>query len=198
MQIKNLEVTFNFTIVDKKGESNSILFKVAVGGKIKSFSQTLLGNQENQTEGSFYNALNNLRLSQLEAFASQNTVDFLYYHGSTNGASIAAPSNSDAALVFDNSATGLQKWTVKNATKFKLLEISKVDFGKIDNDVKINSATSGATASSAIQLSIGKCYGFTTFPGAGRATKNGVFYVTGIIGSSTTSGSITFDVKIQE
>ncbi len=192
------EVVFTFTVVDKKGESNTAAYTVKVGGDINMYTAVLLGNKDNATDPSFYDAITNNKLNQAAAAAGSASVDFVYYHGLNNGPTIAAPSNSDAQSIYNNPATGIQTWGVKNATKFKDITLDEAAFNAITNDTEILTAASGSVNSDAKQLNSTKTFAFITASGLGRVSKSGIVRVSSVTGSNNSSGSILISVKIQK
>ncbi|MBO9698701.1 MAG: hypothetical protein J7604_00760 [Sporocytophaga sp.] len=182
-----------FTVTDKNGNSTSKTIKVTAGtvqtGEISTFTATILGNENHATIGSFYDAEANLVYTQANAKTNASLIDFVFYHGQTNGASMAAPSNSDAAAVF----TGLTTWSVRNATKFKSTSLTQADFNAVTGANVLADNASGATDTQVTNLAVGKVFAFTTVGG-----KSGLAYVKALSGSATASGTITIDVKIQK
>ena len=191
------DVIFTFSVTDKKGETATLAYTVTVGGAINNYQATLLGDDFSPIP-SFYDAINNVRLTQAAAKAAQTSVDILFYYGASNGATLAAPSNSEAGLVYNNASTGLQSYTVRNATAFKEVTLTADAFNAISVDTEITKLVQGAVASDAKQLAVGKAYAFKTASSTGRASKNGIFRVTALTGTSSTESTITFDVKIQQ
>lgn len=190
--VGNVE-TYTFTVTDKNGNSTSKSIKVTIGtvqsGAINTWTAVILGNENHATIGSFYDAEGNTVYTQANAKTNASLVDFVFYHGTTNGASMAAPSNADAAAVF----TGLTSWSVRNATKFKSTSLSQTDFNAITGANILESAATGATDSQVTSLSVGKVFAFITVGG-----KSGLAYVSQLSGSATTSGTITITVKIAQ
>ena len=192
------DVVFTFTVVDKKGESNTAAYTVKVGGDINMYTAVLLGNKDNAADPSFYDAITNNRLKQSEAAASSSSVDFVYYHGETNGPTLAAPNNSQAQAQYSNQVTGIQTWGVKNATKFKDITLDEAAFNAITNDTEILTAASGSVNSDTKQLNASKTFAFITSNAVGRPSKSGIVRVSSVTGSNSTSGSIVISVKIQK
>lgn len=197
-------VVYTFTVTDKDDVSNSDSYTINVAGAVNSYTAVLLGNQSNNVEGSFYDAIHNVVYTQALAKANSEHVDFAFYHGATNGATIAAPDDAAAATIYNNGTTGLQTWTTLLSTRFKeVAGMSATDFAAITNDAIIEEKAEGANSSDATQLSVGKVYAFVTdsdhasTAGSG-GVKKGLFRVTALTGTTSTSGSITFDVKVQQ
>ncbi len=117
----------------------------------------------------------------------------MYFYGVTNLATLAAPDDSDAALVFNNAQNGLQTWDVLNNTRFKMTTLSSADFNAITSSVQLVSAATLPTPpdqSKINNLSVGKVLAFET-----AEEKYGLIRIDNITG--TTDGSIDITVKVQ-
>ncbi|WP_156140427.1 hypothetical protein [Sporocytophaga myxococcoides] len=190
--VGNVE-TYTFTVTDKNGNSTSKSIKVTIGtvqtGAIDTWTAVILGNENHATLGSFYDAEGNVVYTQAAAKTNASAVDFVFYHGQANGASMAAPSNTDASAVF----TGLTSWATRNATKFKSTSLTQTEFNAVTGANVLGEAATGATDTQVTNLSVGKVFAFTTVGG-----KSGLAYVSQLSGSFTASGTITITVKIQK
>jgi hypothetical protein len=142
-----------------------------------------LGGQTN-TAGSCYSVSND-KITKFDAAASISaTIDFVYYFGATNKATICAP--NDATV--DGSATSAldcSKWATKNATKFVVA--TGVDFEKAtDADIKdLNISESKVN-----QLEVGTVVAYKTAAGL-----TGLFKVTALTADKT--GAVTISVKVK-
>ena len=182
--------TLTFTVEDKDA-TNSATATVNVvsgSGPIATYSAKLMGADLNADYGSFMDAHSGTVYMVGDAFDNQADVDFVYYHGSTNGATMAAPNESGAA---EFNVYNLDAWTTKNATKFTTTSLSATDFNDIENDATILEVASDPSNDKANQLSQGDVIGFKTEDG-----KMGVFLVSNIVPER--DGYIEIDVKIQE
>lgn len=186
--------TYVFTVTDKNGESNSVSVTItskAAAGDINTYTAKLLGAQGNSTEGSFFASSTGTVYTQTNAKANSSLVDFLYYYGATNNASIAAPDDSGAGTIYDNSSTGLQTWSTRNATKFASTSMTTAQFDAVSDDAAIVSAASSASATAMTSLAADKVFAFKT-----AQNKSGLVKVGTING--TTNGDITITVKVQK
>jgi hypothetical protein len=185
--------TYTFTVTDKNGNSTSKTIKVTIGtaqtGAIDTWTAVILGNENHTTLGSFYDAEGNVVYTQANAKTNATLVDFVYYHGVTNGAAMAAPSNTDAEAIF----TGLGTWTTRNATKFKTTTLNQTQFNAITAGSELATQATGATNTQVTNLAVGQVFAFTTVGG-----KSGLAYVSQLSGSATASGTITITVKVQK
>ncbi len=185
------EYDYKFSVTDKDGQSYSVVVKITKKEETAStateYTAVLMGAQSNATLGSFYDVESNTVYLLSDASNHQAEVDFVYYYGSTNLATIAAP-NDETVNGASGDFTWTQDWTTQNATSFYVL--SNVDFDAIQTTVDVDNALAGQTnpLTKTTQLSVGSVIGFTTANGT-----NGVFKVTAITEGS--DGTITLDVK---
>ena len=125
--------TLTFTSIDTKDRqgTSSVVIKVkevAPPGDVETGesyfvtkSATLLGGQANATYGSFYSVEFGKVMTIGAATSQSSSVDFAYFHGATNGATIAAPANADAQTI-SYGQTKMSSWSTKNSTKFYKVE----------------------------------------------------------------------------
>lgn len=193
------EYTYSFEVTDKNDLVANVDVTVTVeetGDPIVSYSDKILGSYDNNTNGSSFASIDGTVYTMANAKANSNKIDFVYFYGSSNGATIAAPSDADAATVYDGVTTGLATWSVRNATKFKATTITATQFDAMTNDLEIIAAVSGATATKANQLQLGSVVAFETASTSANASKKGLFKVTNV--ATGAAGSITISVKVQE
>ncbi len=186
------EYDYKFSVTDKDGQSYSVTVKITKKAEATSpdateYSTVLMGAQSNANVGSFYDVESNTVYTLSDANAHQADVDFIYYYGSTNTATIAAP-NDETVNGQSGDFTWTQDWTTQNATAF--YKLTGVDFASIQTTADVDAALEGQNSplSKVPQLAVGDVVGFTTAAGT-----NGVFKVTDI--SGTSDGTITIDVK---
>lgn len=189
---------YTYTFKDKSGNTTEATITLTVNSKVVvdkvvTYSAKLLGGQSNATQGSFFNSSEGLVYNQANAKTNSGKVDILYFYGATNMATIASPDDADAATIYNNSSTGIQTWTTKNATKFKATTVTATEFDGITakDDSKIVAAAAGAADTKSNKLASGSVFAFVTAAG-----KKGLIKVTAV--SGTQDGSITIDVKVQK
>jgi len=185
------EFDYIFSVTDKEGQSYSVTVKVtkkeeAQASDATKYTAVLMGAQSNATVGSFYDVENNIVYTLSDANSHQADVDFVYYYGSTNEATIAAP-NDETVNGGSGDFTWTQDWSVQNATSFYVL--SGVDFDAIQTTTDVDNAIAGQSSplTKVTQLTVGSVIGFTTAAGT-----NGVFKVTAL--NAANDGTITIDV----
>jgi hypothetical protein len=185
--------TFIFTIKDKDGFTSNITIIITttpITGEINTWSMKLLGAQASTT-GSSFASIDGTVYSLANAKANANKVDWLYYYGATDLATIAAPNDANAKTVYNNATNGLQTWAQLNATTFKLIT-DAVDFDAITDDAVIVAQTASGVIQTRIpQLLAGKMIAFITQSG-----KKGILKVESITGTS--DGTMTISVKVQK
>jgi predicted transcriptional regulator len=127
-----------------------------------------------------------------DATANQNKVDFVYFYGATNLATLASPSDTDAQTIF----TAIADWTTINATKLGATTLTATEFDAIDDDAEIVIAATGLTATKANTLEVGDVIAFETASTSANASKKGLLKVVAITPENT--GTITIAVKVQQ
>lgn len=182
---------WTFTVTDKDGESSEIFFNITTtgGGAITTYTQKMLGSYDNSAYGSSFASADGTVYFIADAKANAAKVDWLYFYGVSNGATIAAPDDAAAATIFNSATNGLQTWSVRNNTRFGLT--SGITWGDVSDDALIVGAATGVSNSKANQLAVGNIVAFKTSAG-----KMGLIKVTDIVASG--DGTITYDVKVQQ
>ncbi len=193
-------IVYRFTAVDKDDESSSVTLTINVEANapdINTFSAVLAGGQSNNTLGSFYATGSNTVYKQADAKTNATLVDMVYFYGSANEASLASPNSSEAGQVFNNPTNGMQTWSTRNNTGFKVIGGSEADFNAIEDGDALQSYVRGGILGSdpsqslSNTLAAGDIIGFLTTKG-----KYGAIYVKAVNG--TQDGTIEFDVKVQQ
>lgn len=125
------------------------------------------------------------------AASNQAAVDLVYYYGSTNFNTFAAP--SDATVTGDGITTFniCTAWTTKNATKFeKITSVTSAQFSAATTDALFANLTV-ANNSKVTMLANNDIIAFETAAG-----KKGLIKI--VTAPSANNGDLTFDVKIQD
>jgi hypothetical protein len=182
-----------FKITDKNGYSKEISFTItttAASGPINTFSMKILGAQ-GSTTGSSFASIDGTVYKLADAKTNASKIDWLYFYGATNLATLAAPDDADAATVFNDPTNGLPTWSVKNNTLFKKVT-DVVDWNSITDDAVIVAQTaSGVTNTKINNLAANDILAFISASG-----KKGMIKVESI--SPNSDGTITISVKVQQ
>lgn len=183
--------TITFTVTDKVS-SNTTSKSITItdpgsgGGPITTYSGKILGSFNNAT-GSFFGSADGTVYTVSEAKNNQGSVDWLYFYGATNLATLAAPDDADAYTI---STYQLDTWTTKNTTRFR--KTSSVVWADVTDDVIIVAEADNTTINTkANQLAINDIIAFITAGG-----KKGLIKIVSI--QSANDGKITIDVKVQQ
>jgi hypothetical protein len=189
----------NWTIkvTDKDNYFREASFTVTtedIAGQITTYDQKILGAQASAT-GSSFASIDGTVYNLMDAFNNSAKIDWLYFYGATNLATLAAPDDDAAATIFTDEANGglyaLTNWAVRNATRFKMVT-DPIDWNAITNDEVIVAQTaSGVDLTRASQLSNGKFIAFIAASG-----KKGIIRVNSITGEQ--GGTIDISVKVQQ
>jgi hypothetical protein len=182
-----------FKVTDKDGQTKEISFTITTvvpSGPINTFSMKIMGAQQSST-GSSFASIDGSVYSLADAKTNAAKVDWLYFYGATNFATLAAPDDAAAATIFTDPTNGLQTWAVKNNTRFKLVT-DVIDWNSITDDAIIKAQTaSGVTNTKINNLAVNNILSFIASSG-----KLGMIKVESI--SGTSDGTITISVKVQQ
>ena len=188
--------TWIFTIFDDSGNTAAVNLVVTTTvvvayGDVNSWTGILLGSYQNVSNGSSFASSNGTVYTITNAKTNCTLIDWLYYYGAVNSATIAAPNDADAGTVFVG-ANGLSTWSHLNATTFKKVTDVISNFDGISNDsIVLIETQTGVTATSVTSLAVNDILAFITEPG-----KKGLLKVTAI--DPGAAGTITYNVKVQK
>ena len=195
-QVGSLPTTEKITVIVKmsNGTQTSKTINLTVSAAAKPVTDApgrQIGGQTNASYGSYWSMEVNSSKLQSEANADPASIDWVYYYGSTNDATFAAP--NDATLQSSNvmNNPNLSTWGTKNATKFKKASAG-FDFDGLTTSTQLLSEISaGAPALTAItKMQNGDVYIFVTEGGK----EYGAIKI--VSNTPTTSQSLlTFDMK---
>lgn len=188
-------VKLTFSVSQSDGESTELSITITttapVAGPIKNYIQKILGSYDNITYGSSFASSDGTVYTLSEAKTNAAKVDWMYYYGTTNLATLASPKDATVSTIYSGS-NGPASWTVRNDTRFAIVVLpTGVTWDNITTDAEIIPLASGATATSVSSLTAGKIVSFKTASG-----KMGLIKVEAITG--TGAGSITYSVKVQQ
>ncbi len=170
----NYSITFDSTgtvrllavITDKAGQTAEKSFNIIIEQPtlvINKFTNISLGSYNDSEFGSFYSTTTNEVFFSNDAVSNQGKIDFEFYLGATNGATLAAPDDSTAATVF----TALQdtNWVTRNATRFSTTNMTLHDFTTLSNGDSYAFPTFTGEATNRTQLEPGNIIYFKTAQG---------------------------------
>jgi hypothetical protein len=189
--------SFTITVTDNDGLTASKTVNVTIGGSsggaISTYTQTL--GSWNEATASSFASIDGSAMTKTQVQANATKVDFMYFYGSSNQATLAAPANTDAQSVYSWLST-----LSKNDTKFGTTSISATDFDAMTNDTQILTAAASLSASKINMLAVGDVIAFKTASTSAHANKAGLVKITAINGgdASAGTGTITFVVKVQQ
>ncbi len=185
---------WTFTITDKDGQSAEIAFNItttAASGPISSYTSTILGSYANPTLGSSFASADGTVYLLADAKTNSAKIDWMYYYGATNFATLASPGDATVTQVFAGS-NGPASWSVRNDTKFAKVSLpTGTTWDAITNDAAIIALASGISDTKETALTVGQILAFKTAAG-----KMGLIRIDAI--SGTTDGTITYAAKVQQ
>jgi len=128
-------IVLTLSIEDKDGNKEAFTITINPLKGIKTSVAHLVGADKNATYGSFYSLSEDKVYKVTEAGTDSPKIDLVYFYGTTNKATLGAPSDSDTQTMFDGA---IKNWKTKNATNLK--KLSGVTFSTITNETKFNEA----------------------------------------------------------
>ncbi|MBI1221745.1 MAG: hypothetical protein GC180_03995 [Bacteroidetes bacterium] len=205
LKTKNFSITFDYQVGSLPStEKITVIVKMSNGTQTqKTLLMTVtaatknvvdapgrqMGAQSNSTYGSYYSFDVNNAVLQADANSNPAGVDWVYYFGSSNSATFAAP--DDATLNSSNvmGNTSLPNWSTKNATRFK--KLSGFDYAGLatSDQLQAEIAKGAPTLSAITNMQVGDIYLFIT----ASAKEYGAVKITGI--NTGAAGDISFDMK---
>lgn len=191
------DITLTFRISAADGEFAEASFKITTTSvPIHTYTAILLGGQLNPNLGSFYSTEGNEVMKWAVANATPAKVDFGFYYGEVNKATISAPSDSD--IVFVKNFEGIANWLPRNATKMKLVATT-LDWSTITDESGILDNATDLTETKITNLAVDKVVAFETAATSTNPAKKGMFKVLELKGSTIgTDREIKIEVKIQK
>jgi hypothetical protein len=115
----------------------------------------------------------------------------MYWWGESTSATIGAPDDANAALVFNTGDFKLENWTTKNATRFKTTTVNSAAFDAISDANEIVDIATGADQTRIANLAVDQVIAFVTVTG-----KHGLIRVNSFTAGS--DGVLSIDVKVEK
>ncbi len=201
-------VSIEFEVVDKSNQSTTDIVEFTVGEASPPASGNvgvILGGQLNATTGSFYDVVANEVYNYATTRDEQSAnVDFLFFYGETNGYTIAALDDDQAAIAFD-AAIGVdgslseETMETRNPTRFKALtEATANDFEGVETVADLNNLVGEVAPEATLMngLEAGDVFGFQF--ATDRGATLGLIHISAVGGTQGSDRTITFDVKFEE
>ena len=181
-------------VTDRKGKVEPRDFSIEVESNIESFTAVLMGNFDDTQLGSFFSTVTGEVYKITPAGENAEMIDFVYFYGNTNSATITAPDNDEIIGTGAGQVYGpVANWSTRNATRFNQLfsGITVEEFDAMNNDALIVANTaSDVDLKMANFLNKDALVAFITVDG-----KKGIFKVAEL---DTEAKTITIDVKVQK
>jgi hypothetical protein len=183
-----------FKVTDNDGQTAMVDLEITTtlvtSDEIDSWTERILGSWSNPT-GSSFASINGNVYTLDEAFANQAIIDYMYWWGASTSATIGAPDDANAALVFNTGQFALDNWTTKNATRFKTTTVTSAAFDAITVGSEIVDIATGADQTRIGTLATNQVIAFKTV-----TNKYGLIRVKSFVSGS--DGTMTIDVKVQK
>ena len=195
--------TITFEVVDDNNLSSTTTLSLDVDEEpIDIFSTFMLAAPLGDLSAeNFFSTNEGLKYSSETVLASQENVsqniDFGYYYGNTDEASIASPAG------FENTAFASQvaNWTTKNSTTLLTTSMTQSQFIEIDTFSEIETAFTNGSDGAQIKtrLAVGDVLAFeTNSTKANSPSKKGLILVTAINGTFNENDNIEIQVVVQQ
>lgn len=116
----------------------------------------------NDASGSFYSTSENTVYTIDECSASintQGTIDFVFFKGSVNSNTLAAPDDPDASTI---PVFNLSNWVIKNDTRFNEIDMTAAEFDAIGSTYLFPEFNYSLETTKINNLSVGQVYLFQT------------------------------------
>ncbi len=176
-------------------EMNVKVTSAPAADAINTFVDKVLGSlSHTSSAGSSCASIDGTVYTIADAKTNSAKVDFIYFNGTSNKKSLAAPNNSSVGTL--GGASSPSTWATKNATKLGLLSgVTAAQFDASTDDALITSNVTTAAVSADIisNLAAGNVVGFITAAG-----KKGLIKVISIDESSDANQSIKISIKVQK
>ena len=194
-----IEENWRFKITQSNGDTLEKTFVVTTEpsmGPIYTYDQRILGAFENANGSSFASSDGTI-YDIPDAKVNAAKIDWLYYYGTADFATLASPDDDGAAHVFTDGGTyenpgpnALLNWSPRNATRFITI-LYTVDWDAIETDTQLFLLTQGATETMANSLKPGYFVAFVTANG-----KRGIIRINAV--NAGEAGEIDISVKVQQ
>jgi len=151
-------VQLELEVVDDEGETTTDIFTIEVTSTVRSFTQFLLvPPSDDEASKTFFSTTTGERYSVNDVEAGTNIssadIDFGYYYGQTNMATLQSPAQFPNNVGNSNASYNLADWNELNTTELKMTNISLEDFMANDDDVSfIQDAFTNASAGANSQM----------------------------------------------
>lgn len=199
-------VVFNFQVVDDEGNTEDLEVTIDTEApaeeSVSSYETFLLvPPAADKTTKTFFSTADGMRYTVNEVNTTAATspkIDFGYYYGATDEASLASPAEFPST-VYDLST---ENWNRYNATVFRTTTLSVSEFDNITvyDDSKLSAAYElGSTAAEGIitQLAVDKVYAFRTDDLKVGGSKFGLIRVVSIKAGAGVADGINLEVKVE-
>jgi hypothetical protein len=197
--------SIDFLLVDDESQTDTVTFEFditdAPSPEARAYSATMLevitGDLMN---AAFFSSSTGMTYSPDDVVSTTDpvsaTIDFGYYYGSTDGASLGSPSWFNESIF----SAQVASWGTLNTINFVSTSLTESMFNELSSWADIDGAYDGGTDENQVisGLEEGQVFGFETDANKDGGSKKGLFLVKTITGMDGSDGSITIDVIVQE
>lgn len=200
--LEGASIALRFELVDEAGQVDSTTFTFDVTAapepEVDAFNAVLLFAplQDASSETWFSTNLGRtVTEAEVNAGAAPNSsdIDFGYYYGATDMASIASP-NSYPTL---GGSIDISDWTTRNATTFRSTSLTPAQFLEVATNADVDAAWDNGTdeGEGISGLAVDQVFAFEL--DATKSTQRGLVRVVGITGTFDQGDNIELEILIQ-
>lgn len=199
-------VILTVTAEDKTGAeaSDDFSFDVTASPEARSYTAILLqAPTEDKTNASFFSSTDGEVYSPADVTGTTEAIspkiDFGYYYGATNNASLASP--ADFAALSNAALSGqVSGWATKNDISFRATTLTSTQFLEMSTYADIDDAYDNGTPEdgTVANLAIGDVVAFETDADKTGGSKRGLILVKDIVGTDGSDGQIELEILVQE
>ena len=187
----------DFEAVDDKNQIGTATYSITVTSPAaRSYSATLLyAPLGDRTGKNFFASSTGTTYSGADVTSTTTSIspliDFGYYYGASNQASIASPKAFESTVF----ASQVQNWGTLNETKLRSTTLNAAAFNEVTTWAGLDAAFAAGTTEAGVKsaLTVGTVIAFETVAG-----KRGLVLVKAISGTFNQNDNISIDVKVQE
>jgi hypothetical protein len=200
--LEGASISLRFELVDESGQVDSTTFAFDVTAapepEVDAFNAVLLFAplQDASSETWFSTNLGRaVTEAEVNASAAPNSsdIDFGYYYGNTDEASIASPNNYPTL----GGSIDISDWNTRNATTFRSTTLTAAQFLEIATNADVDDAWNNGTdeGEGITGLVAGQVFAFEL--DADKSTQRGLARVVGITGTFNQGDNIELEILIQ-
>lgn len=126
---------WTFIVMNKNREKDSIVVNIAKKNTsnfnpINTYSNVILGAQNNCCFNGFFSTLNGNVFDYATAFNNMNKIDIIYCYYQDVQSTLSSPNEADISSIY----SGIANWLVKNESRYNITTLIPADFDAAQHD----------------------------------------------------------------